>query len=50
MNEAKPKHFTLTEHQNQHLGSPNGSTVFPLLKTMNVRDTSKYEFEVIKYN
>ena len=23
--------------------------VYPLLKTMNVRDTSKYEFEVIKY-
>lgn len=25
------------------------SAVSPLLKTMNVRDTSKYEFEVIKY-
>ena len=32
------------------MSSPNGNTVFPLLKTMNVRDTSKYEFEVIKYN
>ena len=27
----------------------NNRPVYPLLKTMNVRDTSKYEFEVIKY-